>query len=208
MSQAPTPFPFVVGAAELDRYADWLCGVGVERGLLGPRETARIWDRHILNCAVVESAIPADSVVADVGSGAGLPGLVLALVRPDLSVHLIEPMVRRTAFLDEVVADLDLGRRVTVHRARAEELAGKVQAHVVTARAVVSLERLVPLCVPLMKNGGEILAIKGARAGTEIESAREVLGQFGFAPPEILTLGVGAIATPTTVIRLSRTTSH
>ena len=208
MSDAPTPFPFAHGAADLDRYADWLCGVGVERGLLGPRERARIWERHILNCAVVGSAISADSVVVDVGSGAGLPGIVLALVRPDLSVHLVEPMARRTEFLDEVVADLDLGRRVTVHRARAEELAGTIKADVVTARAVVGLDRLVPLCVPLMKKGGAILAIKGARAATEIDSARKVLGQFGLVPPEILTCGVGVVATPTTVIRLSRTTSH
>ena len=201
----PTPWPFLHGGDELDRYAQWLSGPGVERGLIGPRETDRIWDRHILNCAVVEALVAPGSVVVDVGSGAGLPGLVLALVRPDLMVHLVEPMIRRTEFLSEVIEDIGVGDRLEVHRARAQDVVGSVSGDVVTARAVMSLDRLVPLCAPLVRPGGVILALKGARAADELRSARSALERHGFFHPQILTLGEGIVAPPTTVVSLAGT---
>src|SRR5690349_12658888 len=130
-------------------YAELLCTDGVVRGLIGPREAPRIWERHMLNCAVVADLIPTGASVVDVGSGAGLPGMVLAVVRPDLAVTLIEPLARRTAFLTEAVAALGLDR-TTVVRARAEECVGKLPgADVVTARAVAPLDRLAGWCLPL-----------------------------------------------------------
>ena len=188
----------------MSEYVRWLVGAGAERGLIGPREVARIWDRHILNCAVVESAVPRGAVVVDVGSGAGLPGIVLALVRSDLVVHLVEPMARRTQFLSEVVEDLGVGDRIVVHRGRAQDVVGEVVGDVVTARAVASLDRLVQMCVPLMRRGGEILALKGARAADEVEAARRVLTRHGFDEPVILECGSGIVSPQTTVVRLAR----
>src|SRR6476661_11231204 len=118
-----------------------LADTGVTHGLIGPREVPRLWDRHVLNCAVVQDAFPAGAKLVDVGSGAGLPGVALAIVRPDLDVHLVEPMLRRTQWLSSVVAELGLDT-VTVHRGRAEELVGTVSAPYVTARAVARLDKL------------------------------------------------------------------
>lgn len=124
-------------------YARLLTTDGVQRGLVGPGEAPRIWDRHLLNCAVVAELVPVGASVTDVGSGAGLPGIVLALARPDLQVRLVEPMARRTTFLNEVVAALGLAGQVSVERARAEECAGRIPlAAVVTARALAPLDRL------------------------------------------------------------------
>lgn len=200
----PASWPFADGAEQMSAYVRWLAGPGVERGLIGPRETARIWERHILNCAVVETAVPRGSVVVDVGSGAGLPGIVLALVRPDLVVHLVEPMGRRSQFLTEVVEDLGVDARIVVHRGRAQDVVGEVVGDVVTARALVSLDRLVPMCVPLMRRGGQILAVKGARAAAEVEAARRVLARHGFGDPEIVRCGEGIVSPPTTLVRLIR----
>lgn len=187
-------------AAELlVRYANWLSGAGVERGFLGPREVDRIWDRHIANCAVVEQLIPADTTVFDIGSGAGLPGLVLAIVRPDLKVGLIEPLQRRSEFLIEVVTDLGIGGRVTVMRGRAEELRGK-SAPVVTARAVAPLKKLLTWALPLTTSGGQILAMKGSSAAAEIEEAKEVLKGRN---AEILVCGQGIVDPQTTVVRVT-----
>ena len=135
----PVERAYPAAAQPLQKYARWLAGVGVERGLIGPREVDRIWDRHIANCAAVAELIPHDARVIDIGSGAGLPGVVLAIVRPDIEVTLIEPLQRRCDFLSEVVADLGLG--VTVMRGRAEA-GGVAPADVVTARAVAPLAKL------------------------------------------------------------------
>ncbi|WDV32203.1 16S rRNA (guanine(527)-N(7))-methyltransferase RsmG [Streptomyces sp. AD16] len=145
------------------RYAELLADAGVRRGLIGPREVPRLWERHLLNCAVLSEAIDEGVSVCDVGSGAGLPGIPLALVRPDLNITLLEPLLRRTTFLTEVVELLGLDH-VTVVRGRAEEVLGKLPpVHVVTARAVAPLERLAGWGVPLLRPYGEMLALKGTR---------------------------------------------
>lgn len=186
------------------QYADLLATDGVVRGLIGPREAPRLWQRHLLNSAVLGELVPEGASVADVGSGAGLPGLVLAIARPDIQVTLVEPLLRRTRFLDEAVESLALGDRVEVVRGRAEDLAGSVAADVVTARAVAPLERLVRWCLPLVAPGGAIVAMKGASAGAEVEEARETLSQLGCAPPEVRELGVGLLTETTWAVRVAR----
>ncbi len=188
------------GAALPDavRYAELLVGAGVERGLLGPRETGRIWERHLLNCAVVAEGIPEGAVVCDVGSGAGLPGLALALARPDLSVLVVEPLERRAEFLREAVELLGLDR-VRVSRARAEELAPST-ADVVTARAVAPLGKLAIWCLPLVRAGGTLLALKGARAAQELAAAEPVLRRTGATAWRIQQMGLDVLEHPTTVV--------
>ncbi len=159
------------------RYAEHLTGSGAQRGLIGPREGPRLWSRHLVNCALVAPLVPHGSSVVDVGSGAGLPGLVLAIARPDLSVTLVEPLLRRTTWLDEVVDDLGLDVRML--RARAEECG--VQGDVVTARAVAPLEKLMSLCVPLVRPGGQVLALKGASADEELARAEPALSRRGLS---------------------------
>jgi 16S rRNA (guanine527-N7)-methyltransferase len=150
------------------RYSEWLAGAGVERGLIGPRETGRLWERHLLNCAAVAALIPLASTVVDLGSGAGLPGVVLAIVRPDLRITLVEPMLRRTAFLDSVVADLGL-TSVQIRRARAQDLPkGTPRVDVVTARAVARIDQLAALAAPSLRPRGKLLAIKGAGVRAEL----------------------------------------
>lgn len=183
-----------------ERYAGFLAGPGVERGLIGPREVERLWDRHLLNCAVMAELMPPDAEIIDVGSGAGLPGIVLAIVRPDLSITLLEPLLRRTAFLQECVELLDLPN-VTVRRGRAEEVVGEYAADVVTARAVAPLERLVGWAFPLLRPGGELLALKGERAASEIEQAEPVLRELGIRGAEVLHVGHGKVDPPATVVR-------
>ncbi len=186
-------------AENLARFADWLAGAGVERGFLGPREVDRIWDRHIANCAVVEELIPVNSKVFDIGSGAGLPGLVLAIVRPDITIGLIEPLMRRSEFLKEVVADLGITDQVTVIRGRAEELKGQT-APIVTARAVAPLGKLLTWSLPLTTKGGQILAMKGSSAATEITEAKEILKG---RKAEIVLCGEGVVDPQTTVVRVT-----
>lgn len=158
----------------LTAYEARLATVGLERGLIGPREVDRLWDRHVLNSATLEELIPAGVTVIDVGSGAGLPGIPLALVRPDLRVVLLEPLLRRSVFLEETVAELGIGDRVTVVRGRAED--GVVApAEIVTARAVAPLDKLIRWCWPLVKSGGRIVALKGEKAQQEIEEAGPTL---------------------------------
>ena len=186
-------------AENLARFANWLAGAGVERGFLGPREVDRIWDRHIANCAVVEELIPQNSKVFDIGSGAGLPGLVLAIVRPDITIGLIEPLMRRSEFLTEVVVDLGLSEQVTVIRGRAEELKGH-SAPIVTARAVAPLGKLLTWSLPLTTKGGQILAMKGSSAATEIAEAEDILnGRMA----EIVFCGEGVVDPQTTVVRVT-----
>lgn len=187
-----------------ERYAELLATEGTVRGLVGPREAPRLWDRHLLNCAVLAELLPVGSVVADVGSGAGLPGIVLGVARPDLSIVLIESLARRTAFLDEVVDELQLAR-VTVARGRAEELAGRIaQPDVVTARAVASLDRLVRWCLPLLPIGGRLLAMKGSSAGDEVAEHAAQIRRAGGDEPRVLHCGVGLVEPATTVVEVVR----
>ena len=160
------------------RFAEILADTGVSHGLIGPREVPRLWERHVLNCAVVADAFVSGARVVDVGSGAGLPGVALAIVRPDLEVHLVEPMLRRTEWLAAVVVELGLDS-VTVHRGRAEELAGTVSAPYVTARAVARLDKLARWCVPLLEPAGTLVAMKGRSAAQELADDRPALVRMG-----------------------------
>ncbi|MFC6704684.1 16S rRNA (guanine(527)-N(7))-methyltransferase RsmG [Flexivirga alba] len=184
------------------RYAELLAGSGVIRGLIGPREAPRLWERHILNCAVMTDLIAADSTVVDVGSGAGLPGLVIAIRRPDLSVTLVEPLLRRVRWLDEVIDELGL-TNVTVVRGRAETVWDEVApADVVTSRAVSALENLAVWSVPLVRPGGWWLPMKGASVAEEIDQGRELLAAVGITEIEIVECGAEILDEPTTVARL------
>lgn len=183
------------------RYVEHLATSGTERGLIGPREVPRLWSRHVLNCAVIESAIAHGSHVADVGSGAGLPGLCLAIARPDLELTLIEPLERRVIWLQEVVDDLGLNN-VTVMRTRAELAVGMVDADVVTARAVSALTKLAGLTIPLLNGKGEVVAIKGRSAAEEIEQAAKVIRKLGGVETSVVVCGQELLEEPTTVVRI------
>ena len=187
---------------EAVRYAELLADAGVRRGLIGPREVPRLWTRHLLNCAVLSEAVPEGVSVCDVGSGAGLPGIPLALVRPDLRITLLEPLLRRTTFLQEVVELLGL-EHVTVVRGRAEEVLGTLTpVHVVTARAVAPLDRLAGWGVPLLRPYGEMLALKGDTAEEELRGARAALGKLGVVDTSVLQVGVGVVDPPSTLVRV------
>lgn len=185
--------------AQLASFVDILLDRGIAYGLIGPREADRIWDRHILNSLAVADLIPVGSSVVDVGSGAGLPGIPLAITRPDLSVTLLESMLRRTTFLDAVVAELGLGDRVRIVRARAED--HREHYDVVLARAVAPLDRLLRWCRPMMGRNGVLLALKGQAAEAEVVDARVTLSAEGL---EAIVLEVRAEpkAEPTWVIRV------
>jgi 16S rRNA (guanine527-N7)-methyltransferase len=161
----------------MQRYAAMLADAGVVRGLIGPREVPRLWQRHLLNCAQIAPAFEQDARVCDLGSGAGLPGVVLALARPDLRVTLLEPLLRRTTFLTEVVQELRL-EGVAVVRGRAEEQVG-AGFDAVTARAVAPLDRLARWALPLCRPGGMLLAMKGVAASDELEASGAALEQAG-----------------------------
>jgi 16S rRNA (guanine527-N7)-methyltransferase len=188
-------------AALATRYAEILTSAGVDRGLLGPREADRIWDRHLFNCAAVSPLIPSGDLVCDVGSGAGLPGIVIAITRPDVRMVLLEPLLRRATFLAECVADLALDN-VTVIRGRAEEHAGRMTADSVVARAVAPLERLVGWALPLLRPGGQLLAMKGEAARAELDAAEEQLLRLGAGGCELLEVGIDSSAKPTHVVRV------
>jgi 16S rRNA (guanine527-N7)-methyltransferase len=184
------------------RYAEMLATDGVTRGLIGPRETERLWDRHLLNCAVVSELLPERGVLVDIGSGAGLPGVVLAMLRPSLRVILLEPLLRRSVFLEECVAELALSN-ATVLRARAEDkAAAHIEADIATARAVAPLDRLVGWAVRLLRPGGQLLAIKGQSADEEITAAQPVLSRLGVRSAEVLQAGHGRVVMATTVVRV------
>jgi len=183
------------------RFAAILADTGVLHGLIGPREVPRIWERHILNCAVIHPAIETGLMVIDVGSGAGLPGLALAIARPDLELHLVEPMLRRTTWLSQATADLELAN-VTVHRGRAEQFWGVLSAPVVTARAVAPLRELARWCLPLLSPGGSLLALKGSRAAEELEADRAELRRLGAVDEMIESFGRGIVDPETTVLRV------
>jgi 16S rRNA (guanine527-N7)-methyltransferase len=180
-------------------YVSLLTTRGIERGIIGPREAPRLWDRHILNCAVVTPRIPQHATVADVGSGGGLPGLVWAIARPDTRVTLVEPLLRRTIFLSEVVDELGLAN-VTVVRGRADEVQERFD--VVTARAVADLGKLGSWCLPLVKDGGVLLALKGQSARTEVELWTTALQDLGAT--DIVVASYGEDPSPTTVVEVSR----
>jgi len=187
-----------------ERFAELLASDGVLRGLIGPREVGRLWERHLLNCAVLAEVVPQGASVCDLGTGAGLPGVVLAIARPDLTLTLVEPLLRRTTFLSEVVAELGL-ERCEVRRARAEQLHGTESFDVVTSRAVAPLPRLLAWSMPLVAPTGALVAMKGTRAAAEVAEAREDLRRLGCAEPGVLSLGAGEPALldpPTTVVRV------
>ncbi|WP_236551826.1 16S rRNA (guanine(527)-N(7))-methyltransferase RsmG [Aeromicrobium sp. 9AM] len=182
-----------------EEYAQILATDGVVKGLIGPREVPRLWDRHIMNSAVVAPRVPQGASVADIGTGAGLPGLVWAIARPDLHVTLVEPLLRRTRFLDEAVANLGLDN-VTVLRARAEEVDETYE--VVTARAVAALDKLGRWCLPLVTKGGVLLALKGRTAQEEVTAATATLHRLGATTIVVTTYENGDV--PTTVVEVSK----
>ncbi|WP_018504091.1 16S rRNA (guanine(527)-N(7))-methyltransferase RsmG [Parafrankia discariae] len=221
------------------RYAELLSTAGVERGLIGPRETGRLWERHLLNSAVLAEAIPtwpfspgstssspgstppgSDSAasgsagsgepaleVVDVGSGAGLPGIPLALARPDLRVTLLEPMERRCRFLAEAVAELGLAGQVEVVRGRAPDVS-ELPPHrtfdVTVARAVAPLGRLGAVLLPITRPGGVMLALRGSRILEELQAARSDLDSLGWREVNVMTCGAGLVDEPTRVLRAMR----
>jgi 16S rRNA (guanine527-N7)-methyltransferase len=185
----------------INQYVDILLSRGVDHGLIGPREGPRIWTRHVFNCAAIAPAFPVAAKIADIGSGAGLPGIVLALARPDLHVTLVEPLLRRSEFLNSVVNELELSS-VEVVRARAEDLAGVRTFDHATARAVAPLARLARWSLPLVKKGGYLVAMKGSSAGEEITSAASVLRELAAGAVVIESYSLPMLEAPTTVVRI------
>jgi 16S rRNA (guanine527-N7)-methyltransferase len=186
-----------------EQFVAILADTGISHGLIGPREAPRLWDRHVLNCAVIHQAIPKGvdrQTVIDVGSGAGLPGLVLAIVRPDLDLHLVEPLARRTGWLSGTVAQLGL-TNVTVHTARAEALWDRVEAPWVTARAVSGIVQLAEWTLPLLSSCGTLLALKGSRAYTELEEGHTALTRLGVVDASVDVYGEDVLDEPTIVLR-------
>ena len=191
-------FGATLGVAQA--YAALLAGPGLQRGLIGPGEAERIWDRHLLNSAVIAELVPMPGRLADLGSGAGLPGIVLAMLLPEAEVILVEPMARRTMFLQECVTALELSN-VQIRRGRAEDLAGQIDADVVIARAVAPLDRLAAMATGLARPGGLVLAIKGVTAARELDRALPILRRLGATGIELVSAGTGRISQPATVIR-------
>lgn len=189
---------FAAALEDARTYADLLADAGVERGLVGPREVDRLWERHLLNCAAVAGLVPPRSAVLDVGSGAGLPGIPLALVRPDVQVRLVEPLLRRATFLEEAVQALGLAT-VEVVRARAEDLP-EGQADVVVARAVAPLRRLVGATLPLLRPDGLLVAMKGRAAHDEVAEAVEHLRRLGARSWDVHDLEVAPGVDPTRAV--------
>lgn len=173
---------------------------GEERGLVGPQEVPRIWTRHVLNCAIAAPLFPTGGRVGDVGSGAGLPGVVLAIARPDVTWELIEPMERRVSWLDEQVSALGL-ENVTVHRARADEVAVEGVLDAVTARAVSAMRTLIPWTAPLVRDGGELILLKGRSVDAEIDAAQKVLRKHRVTDVRVEVLGEGVLDETTRVVR-------
>ena len=208
--EAPEPPP---AAAELfgdefekaRRYADLLASAGIERGLIGPGEVPRLWDRHILNCAALGELIADGERVADVGSGAGLPGIPLALARPSVRVTLIEPLQRRAEFLREAAELLELP--VVVVRGRAEDRMVRAEVgevDVVTSRAVAALDKLTKWSMPLLRDGGRMLALKGERAGEEVVEHQRALSSLGAVDVKVVKCGVSFLSPPVTVVAARR----
>ena len=189
---------FGSGIGQARKYAEALARDGETFGLLGPREYPRLWTRHVLNSAVVAELVPAGATVADVGSGAGLPGIPMAIAQPEANFTLIEPMERRSSWLKEQVVELGL-TNVKVVRARAEEV-GEV-FDIVTARAVKALPQLLQMCVPMTKNGGQIIALKGSKAEEEIQDSQRLMKKLKLESFEIVLTGAQFLAEPTRVVK-------
>lgn len=204
----PAPDPargvFASRLALAEQYAALLADEATVRGLIGPREVPRLWERHLLNCAVVTDRVPEGAHVVDVGTGAGLPGLAMAVRRPDVRVTLLEPLLRRTTFLELAVGQLGLSEQVQVRRGRAEEVRDAAY-DVVTSRAVAPLDRLAGWCLPLVGAGGSMLAMKGSSAVEEIAAATTRWARKGFADPVVHELGVDFLDPPVTVVEVRRT---
>lgn len=183
-------------------YHDSLATTAAERGFIGPKEVARLWSRHVLNCAVIADAFDEGLSVADIGSGAGLPGIPLAIARPDLKITLIEPLLKRSTYLGEITEELGLSN-VTVVRGRAEEQKKKL-FDVTTSRAVAPLGKLASWSLPLVRPGGSMTAMKGASVAEELERDAKVIAKAGGTDAEILTVGEGLLEQPTTLIRIVR----
>ncbi|MCQ4620058.1 16S rRNA (guanine(527)-N(7))-methyltransferase RsmG [Corynebacterium sp. CCUG 71335] len=183
-------------------YHDSLATTAAERGFIGPKEVPRLWDRHIFNCAVIGEAFKEGQRIADIGSGAGLPGIPLAIARPDLDITLIEPLLKRSSYLSEVVAELDL-TNVTVIRGRAEEQK-KMLFDAVTSRAVAPLGKLASWSLPLVCPGGAMVAMKGASVSEELERDAKQIAKAGGVDADIFTVGEGVLEQPTTMIRIVR----
>ncbi len=194
--------PDILG--RLEDYGRQLASAGVIRGLIGPREVPRLWDRHLLNCAALAEAIGENETVADIGTGAGLPGLVIALVRPDLKVILVEPLERRCVFLQEMIKHFKLAPRVEVRRGKAH-LVKPANADVVTSRAVAALDMLAGWSFPHLKIGGRLLALKGDRADEELATAKTELAKWGAdSEAAVITCGAGWLPQPIKVVRAPR----
>lgn len=213
VGEAPAPEPPQAAAGVFGdrlpiarRYAELLAGPGVERGLLGPREVDRLWDRHLLNCAAVGEVLDRSARVADIGSGAGLPGIPLAIARPDLRMTLVEPLLRRSDFLREAVDELGLAA-VTVVRGRAEDRAirdGFGEQDAVVSRAVAGLDKISRWSLPLLRAGGRMVAMKGERAQAEIDEHRQVMVYLGANEVRVVRCGVNYLSPPATVVMALR----
>lgn len=189
----------------MEQFSELLASQGVLRGLIGPHEISRLWERHLLNSAAVVQFLPTSGRLIDVGSGAGLPGIVLAAILPEVEVILLDPMERRVDWLNEVVAELGLAN-VSVRRGRAEELHGELQVEAVTARAVAPMDRLGRMTMPLLTKGGVLVALKGRQAAAEVSKARSALKKMGAGVPEILDAHTIDGVESTTVVRVVRET--
>lgn len=183
-------------------YHHSLATTAAERGFIGPKEVGRLWERHILNCAVIAEAFEENLKVADIGSGAGLPGIPLAIARPDLKITLIEPLLKRSTYLNEIVAELGLDN-VTVVRGRAEDQP-QASFDAVTSRAVAPLGKLAGWSLPLLQGGGAMIAMKGESVADELERDAKLIEKAGGTNAEIFTVGAATLDQPTTLIRIVR----
>jgi 16S rRNA (guanine527-N7)-methyltransferase len=184
-----------------EEFADLLAREATVRGLIGPREVPRLWERHLVNCALVTDLVPDGATVCDIGSGAGLPGLAMAIRRSDLRITLVEPLLRRTTFLEEAVASLGL-TNVTVERARAESLHGTRAFDVVTSRAVAPMARLSQWSLPLVRSGGAFLAMKGSSVQAELDSAAKAIRAGRGVLDGVVELGRDLLDPPVRVVRV------
>lgn len=191
-----------------ERFVGMLTEHGVPRGLIGPREVDRLWDRHVLNSAVLSELVPTDSTVVDVGSGAGLPGIPLAIARPDLRVTLLEPMARRVAWLTEVVEELGIDVRIERGRAEEPDVRRRLgQANVVTARAVAPLAKLAGWCLPLVLPGGWLMALKGESASEELARDADLVRRAGGIEQSVVVCGAEILPVPTTIVMVRKSAS-